>query len=138
MYKIIVATHGRLARGFEDSLIMIMGEQEDIDFISFMPEDTVSKFEDRLKRKIENIDKEKEILILTDLFGGTPNNVVSKYHITDPNRIKVVSGINFAMLIEAVMRKNESIQEVLDEIVENSIKGIVKVKFDNSSSDDDE
>ncbi|AEB07646.1 PTS system fructose subfamily IIA component [Coriobacterium glomerans PW2] len=95
--KIIIGAHGRLGRELINSAKMIFGTLEDVSNVSLLPG---MSFED-FKRDAESILKSVEddqILVLTDLFGGTPCNVFSA--LSRQYGCSVVSGVNLPMLIE--------------------------------------
>lgn len=99
--KVIVVSHGSYAQGLVDTVQMIAGEQEDLEAFGLMPEESVETLKEKIRKSIEDTGSEEEILILTDLFYGSPfNTVVSLmpeydfYHIT---------GINLPLMMEIVM-----------------------------------
>lgn len=136
MYKILVVTHSNLCRGFNDAVKMILGEGASIRYLA-LDEDGVDVFHDKLKNVITELKKESnEILILADLFGGSPFNR-SLIEMNNSKNIKVISGVNLPMLIEAIMNEASNLDEVFLQIVESSkdsIKqGIIKnnINLDN-------
>ena len=99
--KIIVVSHGSYAKGLVDTVQMIAGEQDDLEAFGLEPEESVETLKDQIRQSIEQTSAGEEILILTDLFYGSPFNVVVSlmseydlYHIT---------GINLPLIMEVVM-----------------------------------
>ena len=99
--KVIVVSHGSYAKGLVDTAQMIVGEQEDLVSFGLEPEDSVETLKDKIRENIEQTPEGEEILILTDLFYGSPFNTVvalmseyDLYHIT---------GINLPLMIEVIM-----------------------------------
>lgn len=137
MFSIIVTTHGELTNGFDHTIKMILGEQENLYFNMFSSTQTTEEYENEILQTISNIDNQREILILTDLFGGTPWNISSKLALSN-DRIKVISGVNLPMVIEATMKTSESLDEAVGEIVESTKVSIVKLEINNNISEDDE
>ena len=95
-FNIVIATHGRFGEELVKSAEMITGKMENVQVLSLLP--TMS-FEDFMKQADEILAKtEQPMIVLTDLFGGTPCNVFTalsrKYH------HDVVSGVNLSMLID--------------------------------------
>lgn len=134
MYEVLVVSHSTLAKGFNEAVNMILGSE--INYLG-LDDDGVEIFHKRLKEKIEAIkDKNKKVLILADLFGGTPFNK-ALYEASFDSEVKVISGINLPMLIEAIMREKSNIDEVALEIVE-STKDSIKIGIIQNNNDEDE
>ena len=97
--KVIVVSHGSYARGLVDTVQMIAGKQEDLE--AFGPEESVDTLKEKIRQSIEQASQEEEILILTDIFYGSPFNTVISlmpeydlYHVT---------GINLPLMMEVIM-----------------------------------
>ncbi|MEQ9764138.1 PTS sugar transporter subunit IIA [Streptococcus jiangjianxini] len=104
MTKIIVLAHGNFPSGILSSLELIAGKQEDIVGINFLASMSSDDLQNQL---LSALGDSKRILILTDLLGGTPFNIASTLSISEEDReIKVLSGLNLAMLIEAAFSRN--------------------------------
>lgn len=122
--KVIVVSHGSYAQGMVDTVQMIAGEQEDLEAFGLMPEESVETLKEKIRKSIEDTGSE-EILILTDLFYGSPfNTVVSLmpeydfYHIT---------GINLPLMMEVIMgRYAGKSAEVICKDVMNAASGTVR------------
>lgn len=134
MYEVLVVSHSTLAKGFNEATNMILGSE--INYLG-LDDDGVEVFHRRLKEKIEAIkEKNKKVLILADLFGGTPFNK-SLYEASLDIDVKVISGINLSMLIEAIMREKSDIDEVALEIIE-STKDSIKIGIIQNNNEEDE
>lgn len=138
MYEIIVATHGKLSEGYNDTINMIMGERKGLYFIEFSPKDEVENLREKFINIINSIKNENEILILTDLFGGTPCNTAIKMALESRQRIKILSGVNLPMLIEAVLNQDSILDEVIESILNSSKQGIMNIDFNLQVSIEDE
>lgn len=122
MRRIILTSHGNLAEGMLHSLEMIMGKQPQMTAVSayLTPEDD-------LKLKISSIlaetPAEDELIIVTDLFGGSVNNCWM-LHLDDP-RVQIISGMNLGILVELASQPDtESISTVLENACEAGRNGI--------------
>lgn len=127
MYSIIVLSHGDLTYGLKDTMIMIAGEKENTYFVSFSPSDSVEEFEKKVKVIFHSIPKEYKILILTDLYGGTPNHIASTLRLRYPERIEVICGVNLPLLLVALSYQNMELGEVKAKLIEecrSSVKAI--------------
>lgn len=119
MFKILVVSHSTLCKGLNEAVTMIIGAESAVDYLG-LDEDGVEIFHQKLKEKISNLQKEnKQILILADLFGGTPFNR-SLIEAAQDKDIKVISGVNLPMLMEASINQSRNLDEVLPEIIEGS------------------
>ena len=99
--KVIVVSHGSYARGLVDTVQMIAGKQEDLEAFGLEPEESVDTLKEKIRQSIEQASQEEEILILTDIFCGSPFNTVISlmpeydlYHVT---------GINLPLMMEVIM-----------------------------------
>lgn len=99
--KVIVVSHGSYARGLVDTVQMIAGKQEDLEAFGLEPEESVDTLKEKIRQSIEQALQEEEILILTDIFYGSPFNTVISlmpeydlYHVT---------GINLPLMMEVIM-----------------------------------
>ncbi|WP_066890212.1 PTS sugar transporter subunit IIA [Clostridium nigeriense] len=117
MVKVLLATHGQLAAGLVNSAKMLIGDFENVDYISFHEEMGIDQLNDVFEEKVFDISEEKQYLILCDIIGGSPFNVASKFSFENPN-VAVFYGINLPLLIEAIMHsKDKNLKEVVEELL---------------------
>ena len=95
---------------------MIVGETSNTYVISMEAEDGLSGTNDKLSLCLETIGKEQDVLVLADLKGGTPCNVAMMKMQEYPN-LKVMSGLNLALAIEAIMSSVEDMESFLSSLV---------------------
>lgn len=100
MIGIILLTHGSLGKSFLETLESIMGEQENVISISIYPNDDPDKKREELYKAIDLMDNGKGVVILTDMFGGTPSNLAMSALGVKP--IEVIAGVNLPMLVKFV------------------------------------
>src|SRR5699024_144972 len=106
-FKIVIMTHSTLCDGFLDASKLILGSKcEEVEVLPFEQNMSTQSLENQLEKLIEGT-RPSPLLILTDLIGGTPNNIAMKF-IEEPN-IEVVSGINLPFLIEILMNQESGI-----------------------------
>ena len=125
--EIVLVGHGHFATGIYSSLQLIAGNQENVEAIDFVE----GMSADELKQKILlAISNEEEVLILSDLLGGTPFKVSSTIMGENPAKtMNVLSGLNLAMLMEAVFaRMAHGFDEVADKAVAAAQSGVVNGK----------
>ena len=110
MIGLIIVTHGRLAEEFVNVMEHIVGPQKQIASICMAPDDDLEQKRQEIVRKAREVDSGKGVLILTDMFGGTPSNLAIS--ITADKKVEALAGINLPMLIKlASVRQTETLQQ---------------------------
>ena len=97
MIGLILVTHGDLAKHFVDAMEHVVGPQKKIEKICIGPNDDMERRRKQISRAIERVDSGEGVIILTDLFGGTPSNLAIS--LLEAGRVEVIAGINLPMLI---------------------------------------
>lgn len=123
--NIIVTGHGNFSSGMLSALQLIAGKQENVSNVDFLENDSTAQLSDKLKVEIDKSDN--EILILSDLLGGSPykESVLLKASNTSKN-IEVISGTNFPILLHAVLSDTENALELAKEII-NMAQGTISL-----------
>ena len=101
---IIVMGHGHIASGITSSLELIMGSQPDYEALDFPAESDKEDLKKRLNTVLERLERNEQIIILADLFSGTPFNVAMEIVTEKPN-LKLYYGLNLGMLMELISRR---------------------------------
>ena len=101
---IIVMGHGHFASGITSSLELIMGSQPDYEALDFPAESDKEDLKKRLNTVLERLERNDQIIILADLFSGTPFNVAMEIVTEKPN-LKLYYGLNLGMLMELISRR---------------------------------
>ena len=97
MIGLILVTHGALAEEFIQAMQHVVGRQTDIVAICIGPNDDMEKRRKEIADAIRRVDSGQGVIILTDLFGGTPSNLAIS--LMQAGRVEVIAGINLPMLI---------------------------------------
>ena len=97
MIGLVLVTHGRLASEFVTAMEHVVGRQERIDAICIGPEDDAEGCCNDIAEAIGRADDGSGVIILTDLFGGTPSNLAISLMKSD--KVEVIAGVNLPMLI---------------------------------------
>lgn len=97
MIGLVLVTHGRLAQEFVVAMEHVVGKQENVAAISIGPDDDMEERRADIRRAITEVDTGRGVIVLTDLFGGTPSNLAIS--LMEAGRIEVIAGINLPMLI---------------------------------------
>lgn len=116
MVSILIITHGGFGKEIIKSMEMIMGQQDNVYFLGLYPEEDPAVFSEKVKEKIIELNQNGEVLVMVDVFGGTPSNA-SASNMKDL-KFECVTGVSLPMLIEVALNKSRS---TLDELVEMAI-----------------
>ena len=119
----LIVTHGRLAIELLNAAEMIVGEVHHITAVSLGWHDDVGMATTMIEKAIERVKGPEGVLILTDMFGGTPTNISSTF--LDQDKVEIVTGVNLPMLIKFVQigegETLESVAKVVKEQGQSSI-----------------
>ena len=103
---LVLVTHGRLAREFVAALEHVVGSQANIACVCIGPDDDMEERRTEIVESIRQVDSGRGVVLLTDMFGGTPSNLALS--VMERGRVEVVAGINLPMLIKlASVRSRE-------------------------------
>ncbi|MEN3746913.1 PTS sugar transporter subunit IIA [Sphingomonas sp. HF-S3] len=97
MIGLVLVTHGRLAEEFVVAMEHVVGQQERIAPICIGPEDDMEERRADIAKAIAEVDGGRGVIVLTDLFGGTPSNLAIS--LMQAGKVEVIAGINLPMLI---------------------------------------
>lgn len=123
MVGIIVVAHGGLAQAFEETAEMIVGPTEGFRACSFTQGSDVDSLRKMLKSSIKEVNRGKGVIILTDMFGGTPSNISLSF--LENGKVEVITGVNLPMVITALTkRKDKEIGELARMLKEGGSKNI--------------
>lgn len=104
MIGIVIAAHGSLPEALLDSTRMIYGEPNQIATVALMPGDSLEGLIERLRAAVEQVNSGDGVLILLDMFGGTPANAAALISQQIVN-VYAVTGANLPMLLETFMQR---------------------------------
>lgn len=113
--NLIVMSHGKLAYEIMESAKMILGDINGYEIVSMMDEDGFEITSKKLQKSIDKLGT-NDILILVDLYGGTPFNVANIYS-QKGNNITLISGMNLAMILEYFSSNTEKLDVLVNEII---------------------
>ena len=107
MIGILIVTHCQLGEALIDASEFIIGSRpEKTESVTIDLNVSAEKLRKAISNGIKKVGQEDGVLILTDMFGGTPSNL--SYTFLEEGRIEVVSGVNLPMLIKAVNTRGDS------------------------------
>jgi mannose PTS system EIIA component len=105
MIGLVLVTHGRLAAEFISALEHVVGNQPNMEAICIGPDDKMDERRNDIAASIAKVDQGQGVIVLTDMFGGTPSNLAIS--LLEEGRVEVVAGLNLPMLVKlARVRKD--------------------------------
>ncbi|MXP50922.1 PTS mannose transporter subunit IIAB [Pantoea sp. SoEX] len=116
---IIVSTHGCAAEQLINTAEMILGKQENIEFVEFLIGENTETLIEKYEYKIKKLCTSEGILFLIDIWGGSPFNAASRIVLNKINN-DIITGVNIPMLIEILMKREENIS--FNELVSVALK----------------
>ncbi|HAY49692.1 MULTISPECIES: PTS sugar transporter subunit IIA [Thalassospira] len=98
MIGMVLVTHGDLAKEFVSALQHVVGEQENVEAVCIGPDDDMEQRRSDILASVEKVDSGKGVVLLTDMFGGTPSNLAIS--IMEQANVEVIAGVNLPLLIK--------------------------------------
>lgn len=124
MVGLIIATHGNTGVELVKSAEMFSGSLANYETWALNPGDNIELGEKRMEQYVKELDEGQGVLIMTDLFGGTPSNLALKISMRE--HVGVLTGVNFPMLIQFISdRENSSMDELITKCEESGKSGIM-------------
>lgn len=121
----VIVTHGHLAGELLSAAEMIVGPISFISAVSIGWHDDVDAARDEVQRAITKVSQGAGVLLLTDMFGGTPTNIASMF--LDDGNIEVVTGVNLPMVIKLASQTGEiSLTETAQKVCDLGRQGIYR------------
>lgn len=123
MIGLVLVTHGKLADEFRHALEHVVGPQKNIETVCIGPEDDMDQRRRDILEAVGRVDEGFGVVILTDMFGGTPSNL--SISVMSTGKIEVIAGVNLPMLIKlAGVRIDNDMQKALAEAADAGRKYI--------------
>lgn len=132
MVSIILISHGNLAQELLNTSNLILGEQKNVTAIGLQPDENLDCLKKKIKSACDQLYHQDGILILADLFGGTPINASILVALRCYEKIEILSGVNLPILLDAFINRNIPLKELADrlkQVGKNSIISIKDVEF---------
>ena len=109
---LVLVTHGNLALEFISAMQHVVGKQEKVAAVCIGPEDDMEMRRQEILDKVGEVDSGAGVVVLTDMFGGTPSNLAIS--IMDRANVEIIAGVNLPMLIKiASLRKEKNLKETV-------------------------
>ena len=126
MIGILLVTHGEIGKSFIDCASHILGKS--INLLECVPVDPKSDLQECqriIENEINNLDVGSGVLIMTDIYGATPSNILKKY--TTQDNIGVITGLNLPMLIQAITNRDGLLSEITKACMRSAEDGVIKM-----------
>lgn len=112
MIGLVLVTHGRLAAEFLNAMQHVVGKQPQVETVCIGPDDDMEIRRSEILEKVKRVDSGKGVIVMTDMFGGTPSNLAIS--IMDKANVEILAGVNLPMLIKlATLRKEMPLKEAV-------------------------
>ena len=123
MPGLLVVSHGTLAGELVDAVRRIVADVDALEAVSIGWDVDMEEAGRRIQEALTRVDRGSGVLVLTDMFGGTPSNLALS--LLEPGRIEVVTGVNLPMLIKCVnLREEAELSEVARRVAEQGRQAI--------------
>lgn len=110
MIGLVIVTHGELAIELKRATEHVVGPQEAVMTICIGPDDDMERRRDDIRKAVDAVDTGRGVILLTDMFGGTPSNLAISMLRDD--KVEVLAGVNLPMLIKlAEARRDATLAE---------------------------
>jgi len=105
MIGMVLVTHGRLAVEFRSALEHVVGPQKNCEAVCIGPDDDMEERRDDILAAVEKVDDGGGVIVLTDMFGGTPSNLAIS--VMQNRNLEVIAGVNLPMLVKLARVRSE-------------------------------
>ena len=123
MIGLVIVTHGGLAGEFRAALEHVVGPQTQLETISIGPDDDMESRRADILAAVKHADSGKGVVVLTDMFGGTPSNLAIS--VMNEANVEVIAGVNLPMLVKlASVRGDKDLKKAVDLAKESGRKYI--------------
>jgi PTS system mannose-specific IIA component len=113
MIGLVLVTHGRLAEELRSAMEHVVGAQRHVATVCIGPDDDMEGRRAEIHRRIDEVDTGDGVVLLTDMFGGTPSNLAISQ--MDRPSVEVIAGVNLPMLVKlAKVRCNQPLADAVD------------------------
>lgn len=127
MIGVLVISHGPLAEALLIAVQSLVGRMEKVQGISIFPNENLSELKGQIQRKVREMDEGDGVLILTDMFGGTPTHL--SLSSLEKEKIEVITGVNIPMLLAlSSYRRGRSLKELGTLVKKSGRRSIISAK----------
>ena len=131
MISILLITHGELGKSLIECTTHVLGDKPlFLESLSIENDCTHESMFRQISERINLLDQGDGVLILTDIFGATPCNIITK--IIKPGKVSAIAGVNLSMLIRTISYRNESFDSLISKAIQGAQDGIIHIQANQS------
>jgi mannose PTS system EIIA component len=121
----VIVSHGQVANELVAAAEAVVGDLSHITAVSIGWHDDVEMAQDEIRRAIDNVSSGNGVLLLTDMFGGTPTNIAAMF--LKENEVEIVTGVNLPMVIKLASNTREmTLHELAKEVEDQGKEAICR------------
>jgi mannose PTS system EIIA component len=129
MIGVLVVTHGSIGEALVSSAAQILGSSpQQVATLSVWRQDDPDDLVLRARELLDGLDAGDGVLVLTDIFGATPGNVVSR--LLEDGKVEGVSGVSLPMLLRLLTSRNGSLKAAVQRALSGGAEGVVHMNSD--------
>ncbi len=123
MIGILIVAHGDIGDSLTKAAELILGSIDNMDIVRVQGNIMCERLREEIQKKIEKVDSGNGVVILTDMFGGTPCNISLSF--LNNEMVEVISGVNLPMLLSIIQNRSSlRLKELTLRAMKDGIKGI--------------
>jgi len=131
MISILIITHGELGKSLIECATHVLGDKPlFLESLSIENDCTHESMFKQISERINLLDQGNGVLILTDIFGATPCNIITK--IIKPGKVSAIAGVNLSMLIRTISYRNEPFDSLISKAIQGAQDGIIHIQANQS------
>ena len=131
MISILLITHGELGKSLIECATHVLGDKPlFLESLSIENDCTHESMFRQISERINLLDQGDGVLILTDIFGATPCNIITK--IIKPGKVSAIAGVNLSMLIRTINYRNEPFDSLISKAIQGAQDGIIHIQANRS------
>ena len=135
MIGILLVTHGNIGKSLLNCATHILDSSpSSVDCLPINSNKNLENYSNIISKKIKDLDTGHGVLIMTDIYGATPCNLLNKF--TKKNEVAVVTGVNLPMLIEAISERKDNLNVIVKDSMDCAMRNIKKIWFPNDQKKD--
>lgn len=131
MISILLITHGELGKSLIECATHVLGDKPlFLESLSIENDCTHESMFKQISERINLLDQGDGVLILTDIFGATPCNIITK--IIKPGKVSAIAGVNLPMLIRTLSYRDEPFDSLISKAIQGAQDGIIHIQANQS------
>ena len=130
MIGILLVTHGEIGKSLISCAAHILDSNpKSVESLSINSNNDLSIYANIIAQKIQSLDSGNGVLIMTDIYGATPCNLLNKF--IKNNKVEVITGVNLPMLIKAISDRRDNLNILINDSIDCAKKNIKKLPTNN-------